>query len=112
MAAKARKIEIVPGYEATQSRLISDEEYERLFGGKDGPLGPLNPNPCVNLYGPGPAGAVCGDCQHLIRYHQSARWNKCEFRRGARGGEGGPATDHRVRWQACARFVVVPEKDK
>lgn len=105
-----KSVKIDPKYAATQSRLISDEEYERLFGGKE-PLGPLNPNPCVNLYGLGPAGARCGDCLHLKRYHQSARWNKCEFRKGARGGEGGPATDHKVKWQACARYQVVPEKD-
>lgn len=58
-------------------------------------------NPCVIAYGPGPGGKTCGDCAHLFMQGGVAgRYYKC----GLRLNTGGPATDHRVRWPACAKF--------
>ena len=56
-------------------------------------------NPMVVSCGPGPEGAICRDCAHLMEYQQANRWYKCGLRK-----PGGPKTDHRVRWPACAKF--------
>lgn len=61
-----------------------------------------NPNPCVALYGPGPKGVKCGDCNSLQRIAtgQSNYVYKCALRTCTKGS----ATDHRYRWSACAKF--------
>lgn len=64
-------------------------------------------NPGVAYFGPGLDGRHCGDCAHLRRYRNAATWYKCDLRRDNRGGHGGPAWDHRVRWPACARFTAL-----
>lgn len=62
-------------------------------------------NPCVIAFGPGPEGATCSDCVHLFRVGGVAgRYYKCDLRRVS----SGPATDHRVRWPACARYEREP----
>jgi hypothetical protein len=62
-------------------------------------------NPLVALYGPAPvAGARCGTCVHLLRVrHHDYTYAKCALRANTHGS----ATDHRVRWPACARYVSV-----
>jgi hypothetical protein len=70
-------------------------------------------NPCIDAYGPGPAGAICRDCVHL----QSATWYKCDMRAwkskgGKNAGTVYPGGDHRVRWKACARFELRPDELK
>lgn len=63
--------------------------------------GVLRSNPCVLAYGPGPEGRICGDCVHLFaRGDTAGTYYKCDLRRFSNG----PATDHRVRWAACAKF--------
>ena len=57
-------------------------------------------NPCVRLYGPGPDGKTCKDCSRLYARRFSKTYYKCELRRCTCG----PGTDHRVRWNACAKF--------
>jgi hypothetical protein len=58
-------------------------------------------NPCVVAFGPGPEGATCSSCTHLFaRGDTAGRYLKCDLRRFT----GGPATDHRAGWPACARF--------
>lgn len=57
-------------------------------------------NPCVRKYGEGPAGKKCKDCRHLIAKRYSKTYYKCTFR----GDTNGPGTDHRVSWQACAKW--------
>lgn len=58
-------------------------------------------NPCISLYGPGPTAALCRTCSHLIRSKPRAHtYYKCELRTIT----GGAATDHRLRWPACARY--------
>ncbi len=64
---------------------------------------PKRVNPLLRVYGPGPEGAICRDCVYLRAHQQSKRWYKCVLR-----APGGPATDHRVRWQACGRFEARP----
>lgn len=59
-----------------------------------------SPNPMVRAHGPGPDGAICGDCRHLYAKRYSRTYHKCELR----GDTNGPATDHRVRWPACGRY--------
>jgi hypothetical protein len=58
-------------------------------------------NPCVRLYGDGPAEAKCKQCRLFVRKHFSKTYFKCELR----GNTNGPATDHRANWPACGRFV-------
>jgi hypothetical protein len=59
------------------------------------------PNPCVTMFGAGPAGAICKTCVHLFAPGGTNKtYYKCDLRHVTRG----PATDHRVRWQACAKY--------
>ncbi len=54
---------------------------------------PPSPNPCVNLYGPGPADKQCKDCSHLIKIGGHARdYIKCDLRKITNGA----GSDHRV----------------
>ena len=63
--------------------------------------GTLRFNPVRVALGPGPEGAICGDCTHFYRVGGVAgRYYKCDLRKNT----GGPATDHRVRWPACAKY--------
>jgi hypothetical protein len=103
-------MKIDPEFAAIRPMLISQEEYDRLVkkGDPTNPTGIDNPNPCVRLYGYGPEGARCKDCKLLQHFRQAASWYKCSLRHGKQGGLGGPATDHRVNWSACARY----ENDK
>jgi hypothetical protein len=55
----------------------------------------------LTIYGPGPAGATCGDCAHLRQHEMAQRWYKCAL--GPQSG--GKATDWRVRWPACGKFM-------
>lgn len=59
-------------------------------------------NPCLLVYGPGPEGAICWDCEHLFRrgYH-TRHYLKCDLRKETRGA----GSDHRARWPACGRFL-------
>ena len=59
-----------------------------------------DPNPCVWMFGKGPKGAKCKTCKHLICKHYSKRYYKCDWRPKSNG----PATDHRVRWNACGKY--------
>lgn len=56
-------------------------------------------NPML-AFGPGPDGMRCKDCRHLYGVRYANTYWKCR----KRGDSGGPATDHRVRWPACAKF--------
>ena len=73
------------------------------------PLVVGDPNPCVGLFGKGPEGKRCKTCLSLRQYglHRSKRWYKCLLRRDPRNPDklGGPKTDHRVRWNACAKYT-------
>lgn len=69
---------------------------------------PVEPNPCVLLYGPGPEGARCKSCMRLLRYgRQGKRWYKCPLRRSSVNHVrlGAASTDQRVNWKACSQFI-------
>ena len=57
-------------------------------------------NPCLALYGPGPAVTKCKTCTHLFSYEQSKRWYKCDLRKMSHS----VATDHRVNWPSCGKY--------
>lgn len=60
-------------------------------------------NPCVRKFGRGPAGATCRGCARLItKEFHNRTYYKCELR----GDTNGKATDHRVSWPACAKYVA------
>lgn len=61
---------------------------------------PKNENPCFHAYGPGPEGEQCKNCIHLIGICYSKTVYKCDLRKLTHGA----ATDHKVRWPACAKF--------
>lgn len=62
------------------------------------------PNPCARLYGAGPAGMHCKDCALLYCHGRGKRYYKCRLRRHTNG----PGSDHKVRWNACAKFQPKP----
>lgn len=43
----------------------------------------------------------CGACTHLVRREMAGTYFKCSLY----GDTHGPATDWRLRWPACGRFV-------
>src|SRR5258708_2915674 len=58
-------------------------------------------NPCLALYGDGPANTQCRACGHLIRdRHHDQTYLKCELRKLTRGA----GSDHRASYPACAKF--------
>jgi len=58
-------------------------------------------NRLIAQFGPGPDGATCGGCTHLMRkeYH-TQEYFKCAMR----GVSHGSATDYRLKWAACRLF--------
>ena len=65
-----------------------------------------NPNPMVRGCGfhdpKGERGETrCKTCRHCLRKrYRSYRGYRCRFRRDTNG----PATDHRLKWPACAKY--------
>ena len=57
-------------------------------------------NPCIAVYGPGPAEKRCTDCTHLRRMQHDKVYIKCDLRKRTHG----PGTDHRAGWPTCAKF--------
>jgi|SRR5947209_6764882 len=85
-----------------QSALWQESE---VGAGQLHPLLQVNPpekheNPCVDRFGAGPAGKTCAECRFFIGIVHSRTFYKCELR----GVTNGPGTDHKRRWQACAKF--------
>jgi hypothetical protein len=71
--------------------------------GDSGPATGQTPqsNPLLAVYGPGPDGATCRTCVHLMRLaHHDRTYRKCALRSVTHGA----ATDHRAGWPACGRF--------
>ena len=61
----------------------------------------VDPNPCVQVYGPGPVGATCATCAALVRLATPQRaYPKCQ----RRGVSHSPRLDHRTGWPACGRY--------
>lgn len=62
--------------------------------------GSFNINPCIAVFGAGPDGTRCKDCQHLRSKEGSKTFYKCALRTITNG----PATDHKVNWPTCAKY--------
>lgn len=62
-------------------------------------------NPCVRNFGPGPEGAKCGTCKRLVFTQYTSKYYKCTERKITRG----LATDHKVGWDACAKYEKKPQ---
>jgi len=78
---------------------VCDELVELTRGGQ------RKSNPMILTVGRGGEGTICGTCSHLFLVGGVAgRYYKCDLRRVS----SGPATDHRVRWPACARWEARP----
>jgi len=68
----------------------------------------VDPNPCVMAFGRGPAGKRCRTCVLLLKHGNGRRhWYKCSLRRSLHDPTqlGGPETDHRMKWRACAKYT-------
>lgn len=79
-----------------------------LFDSKQYEYG--DPNPCIYAFGKGPEGKHCRTCRSLRAFGgegRRRRWYKCLLRRSPQDPTkmGGPSTDHRVRWNACAKYM-------
>jgi len=60
----------------------------------------LDKNPMVRTYGYGPKDKLCKHCKHLFYREYANRYYKCALRKNTNS----PSTDHRVNWNACAKF--------
>lgn len=87
----------------------SDPRFEHCACGVSRAVGPSGGNPCVKLWGAGPAGRTCGMCVHLRQRAMGGLHYKCEQRAGLPANKGGLThsmdTDQRLGWAACGRFV-------
>lgn len=85
-----------PGYEGTFTILDLRIELTPAQAARA-----ADPNPCVRSLGAGPSGAKCKTCTHLIvKYSCGSKFFKCALR----GDTNGAGTDHRQKWNACARY--------
>lgn len=67
-----------------------------------GYLGPVvSPNPMIQIHGPGPEGATCGRCAHLVGWARSRTYWKCSKRGDLTHGR---KTDQLKGWRACGLF--------
>ncbi len=57
-------------------------------------------NPCVKMYGPGPAGMQCKTCSHFRSIKFANIYWKCDLRQNTHGAK----TDHRKTWPACGKY--------
>lgn len=57
-------------------------------------------NPCIALYGPGPDGQTCKNCSLIAGLGLSKTYYKCRIRKNTHSAK----TDHKLKWQACAKF--------
>ena len=61
---------------------------------------PTQPKGNAAPIGSGPDGETCKTCKHAYFHRGSKRYYKCDLVRAT----GGPATDIRLKWPACARW--------
>lgn len=62
--------------------------------------GSYKQNPMLRLYGETP-GKKCKTCEHLCYNSLAKKYYKCRLRRIS----SSPATDHRVNWPACGKYM-------
>ena len=70
------------------------QQYNRASGKH------ANVNPCIDQFGAGPAYKHCGDCIHMFSKRYDKTYWKCELRKNTNGA----GSDHRKKWDACAKF--------
>jgi hypothetical protein len=78
--------------------LVDDLKPDMQFSCQD--IDELERNPCVLVWGMDPEGRRCKACLYLAVKVRSKRYYKCRKRTIT----AGPATDHRVGWNACSLF--------
>jgi hypothetical protein len=61
-------------------------------------------NPCVALFGTGPDGMLCRQCDCLFEHRAGRKFFKCQRRTFTCG----PGSDHRANWPACGKFTPKP----
>ncbi|AUD00969.1 hypothetical protein [Spirosoma pollinicola] len=71
---------------------------------KSGKPGKPKTNPLIPVYGEGPAGKKCKDCQFQFFRQYAKSYSKCEKREVS----SSPKTDHNSRYQACGLFQPKP----
>jgi hypothetical protein len=76
------------------------EDLPKLL--KSGKSGKSRTNPLILVYGEGPAGKQCKDCQFQFFREFASRYSKCEKREVS----SSPKTDHNSRYKACGLFVA------
>src|SRR6266550_2259178 len=67
------------------------------------------PNRMVRLFGPR-EGKQCKDCRLLLR--KILRSGRTFFKCACVGNTGGPGTDFRAGWDACAKFVPRQQRER
>lgn len=76
--------------------VVNGKEYDRRLVNQK----PLH-NPCLDVFGAGPDDARCTSCAHLELHNGgSQNYYKCNLWPIT----GGPGTDHRLNWPACAKY--------
>jgi hypothetical protein len=57
--------------------------------------------------GSGPKGETCGTCAHCYTREFSKSYHKCDLVKAS----GGPGTDIRKKWAACARWEAIQKME-
>lgn len=84
----------------TFTPFASDPRFERCVCGATRRADRISDNPCVQMFGRGPADATCGDCQRRTRIRQHYdSWDVCDLRH-----DNSYRNPQRADWEACARF--------
>lgn len=78
------------------------EGYYETIGGDIKSVTPEFVNPMVKAYGQYFIRDIkCKTCKFFIKKSFGKNYYKCTFR----GNTNGPATDHRINWPACSKFI-------
>jgi hypothetical protein len=78
------------------------EEQIELFTNREVTIGRTETNPMIKVYGKGPEGTKCRNCNHLTCVQYANKYYKCELR-----GTKGASTDHNYYFSACGKYVEV-----
>jgi len=64
-------------------------------------------NPCVTVFGAGPAEMRCKHCKQLYAKFSGSKYFKCKLRKDTKS----ITTDHRANWPTCAKFEAIEPTD-
>jgi hypothetical protein len=96
----------MPDPRGRYTRLIDDPRWDPVAAGVQDPPPRADSNPCLPLYGPGPAGVTCRTCARLQR--EPSVWRGTLSRCLVRPKDLTGTVTHRTYWPACARYQPVP----